>query len=242
MLLANKPGGLGLVWPPLIPGTLIRRYQRFKADVKLRNGRVVTAHCPNSGSMKSCCEPGRTVYLSRSDNPGRKFPYTWELIEMPSSLVGVNTSVPNRLVERAVLAGEIPELRGYQSVRREIWCSSVSRLDMLLEARDGRRCFVEIKNCTLAEGGIAYFPDAVTSRGLKHLTELKAQVDLGNRGVIFFLIQRMDVTRFRPADHIDPAYGEGLRSVVRTGVDILAYDVTLSLEKIALNRRIACEL
>ena len=240
--LENKLDGPGLAWPPLIRGTLIRRYQRFKADVRLRNGRVVTAHCPNSGSMKSCCEPGRTVYLSRSDNPGRKFPHTWEMIDMPSSLVGVNTLIPNRLVERAVLDGGVEELRGYDNVRREVWCSPISRLDLLLESSYGRRCFVEVKNCTLVENGVAYFPDAVTSRGLKHLTELERQVALGNRGVIFFLIQRMDANCFRPADQIDPTYGQGLRSAVKDGVEILAYDVALNLKRIALNRRLSREL
>jgi sugar fermentation stimulation protein A len=226
----------GLAWGRLITGTLIRRYKRFMADVKLRNGRVVTAHCPNSGSMKGCCEPGRTVYLSRSSNPQRRLAYTWEMIEMPQSLVGVNTSVPNKLVAQAIVDGEIESLTGYGSLRREVPCGLNSRLDLVLEQPPGMSCFVEIKNCTLIDNHVAQFPDAVTQRGLKHLVELQAQVMSGNRAVIFFLIQRMDSQTFSPADHIDPAYGCELRKAYRNGVEILAYDVLLSLESICINR------
>lgn len=232
----------GLTWPKLIQGNLIRRYQRFKADVRLRTGRVVTAHCANSGSMKTCSEPGSTVYLSRSANPARRFPHTWELIQMPTSLVGVNTGVPNRLVEHGVRHGQIQALTGYEKVLREVRCGSHSRLDLMLDSPTRGRCFVEVKNCTLVEQGIAYFPDAVTSRGLKHLAELQEQVRLGVRGVIFFLIQRMDAYLFRPADHIDPDYGAGLRAAVGAGVELLAYDVTIDLERIAIHRLIPFQL
>jgi len=231
-----------LGWPRLVQGTLIRRYQRFKADVKLRNGRVVTALCPNSGSMKSCSEPGRPVYLSRSDNPKRKLKYTWEMIDMPSSLVGINTHVPNRLVKESIVRDEIKELTGFEQVRSEVKYGENSRIDLLLEGPEERRCYVEIKNCTLIESGIAYFPDAVTARGLKHLIELQNEVRRGNRSVNFFLIQRMDAETFRPADHIDPAYGKELRKAVKNGVEILAYDVHIDLDGITLNRRLPCEL
>ncbi len=238
---AGGHGSEGLVWPRLIKGTLIERYKRFLADIRLRNGRVVTAHCPNSGSMMGCSEPGRPVYISRSNNPKRRLAYTWEMIEMPSSLVGVNTLVPNRLVKQAIIEGKIKALAGYERVTGEVKCSPHSRLDLALDGFDGRRCFVEVKNCTLIENGIAYFPDAVTARGLKHLKELEEQVRVGNRGVIFFLIQRMDATAFCSADHIDPAYGRELRSVVSNGVEVLAYDVHITLKRIALNRQIPCE-
>jgi sugar fermentation stimulation protein A len=231
----------GLQWPRLIKGTLITRYKRFLADVKLRNGHVVTAHCPNSGSMMGCSELGRPVYISRSKNPKRRLHYTWELIEMPSSLVGVNTLVPNKLVKQALIEGNIAALAGYERVRSEVKCSPHSRLDLALENSDGSRCFIEVKNCTLVEDGIAYFPDAVTIRGFKHLVELQEQVRLGNRGVIFFLIQRMDASTFRPADCIDPAYGRELRKAASNGVEAIAYDVHISLERIMLNRRIPCE-
>ncbi|MFH1349577.1 MAG: DNA/RNA nuclease SfsA, partial [Pseudomonadota bacterium] len=218
-----------LKWPTLLQGTLIKRYQRFKADVRLRNGHVVMAHCPNSGSMLGCSEPGRPVYLSRHDNPSRKFKHTWEMIEMPTSLVGVNTMVPNWLTRKAISRGKIRALAGYERIRAEVKYGENSRIDLLLE-KEREQCFVEVKNCTLIENGIAYFPDAVTSRGLKHLLELQKMVHEGNRGVMFYLVQRMDAKKFRPADHIDPDYGQELRKAIQNGVEILVYDVTLDLE------------
>ncbi len=231
----DRPHGRGIAWPKLVEGTLIRRYKRFLADVKLRNGHGVTVHCPNSGSMKTCSEPGRPVYLSRHDSPRRKLRYTWELIHMPAGLVGVNTLVPNRLVQKGADDGSIPELSGYDPGRREVPYGRGSRIDLLLERGD-ERCYVEVKNCTLVEGETACFPDAVTARGLKHLHELEAQAKAGRRAVIFFLIQRMDAVRFAPADRIDPAYGRALRRVMKAGVEALAYDVEIDLERIALRR------
>jgi len=230
-----------LKWPRLIRGTLISRYKRFLADVKLRNGHVVTAHCPNSGSMLSCSEPGRTVYLSRHNNPKRKLRYTWEMIEMPTSLVGTNTLVPNRLAKAAIMAGKIPDLSGFDKVRSEVNYGKNSRIDLLLE-KGNDRCFVEVKNCTLVSDGVACFPDAVTSRGLKHLKELRDQVRSGNRSVMFYLVQRTDARLFMPADHIDPAYGQELRQAVSGGVEILVYDVNLDVEGISLNRPLPYDL
>jgi sugar fermentation stimulation protein A len=238
----SQSSDAAIMWPSLIQGVLIKRYKRFMADVKLRNGHVVTAHCPNSGSMKTCSEPGRPVYLSRSANPNRRLKYTWEMIRMPTSLVGVNTSVPNRLVRESILAGKIKSLNNYQSLRTEVKYGRNSRIDILLEDPDRGHCYVEVKNCTLIEDKEAYFPDAVTSRGLKHLAELEEQVKQGHRGVIFFLIQRMDASSFRPADHIDPAYGAELRRVLKNNVEIIVYDVRLNLERIVINQPIAYEL
>lgn len=232
----------GLVWPPLVRGTLIKRYKRFLADVTLENGTTVTAHCPNTGSMTDCCEPGRPVYLSVHDSPKRKYPYTWELIQMPESLVGVNTLVPNRLVKQAVQTGQVAELAGYAEVRSEVRMGARSRVDLMLQDDKRGTCHVEIKNCTMVRKGRAYFPDAVTTRGLKHLHELAARVSKRNRSVMFYLIQRMDAEEFQPADHIDPAYGEALRQVVAHGVEILAYDVHIDLQGIRLNRRRPCRL
>lgn len=235
-------GDAGLRWPPLVAGTLVRRYNRFLADVLLDDGRRVTAHCPNTGSMRDCCEPGRPVYLSIHDNPKRKLKYTWELIRMPNSLVGVNTLMPNRLVRHAVETGRIPELSGYAAIQPEVRIGSHSRVDLRLS--DDRRvsCYVEIKNCTMVRDGIARFPDAVTARGLKHLRELAALVDRGRRSVMVYFVQRMDAVAFQPADAVDPAYGKALREVVRQGVEILAYDVHIDLEAIRLNRRMPCRL
>ena len=230
-----------LEWPKLIEGTLIKRYKRFLADIRLKNGHVVTAHCPNSGSMLECSEPGRRVYLSRHDTAKRRLKYTWEMIEIPQSLVGVNTMVPNRLVKASIKAGKIKELTGFDSIRSEVKYGQNSRIDLLLE-RSGRRCFVEIKNCTLVTNGLALFPDAPTSRGLKHLVELQHQTGLGNRSVMFYLIQRMDAEIFSPAHHIDPAYGKELRSAVNNGVEVLVYDVKLDLKGIKINRKIPFEI
>jgi sugar fermentation stimulation protein A len=228
-------------WPKLIQGTLIQRYQRFKADVKQRNGHVVTAHCPNSGSMLGCSEPGRPVYLSRHNSPKRQLKYTWEMIEMPTSLVGVNTWVPNLLVKESIIQKKIRALRGYERIRAEVRYGQNSRIDLLLEKGENR-CFVEVKNCTLVEDGLAYFPDAVTSRGLKHLLELQKELRKGSRCVMFYLVQRMDAKRFRPADHIDPTYGEELRRAFRNGVEILVYDVLLDLEGISIKRQLLYDL
>jgi sugar fermentation stimulation protein A len=229
------------MWPKLLKGILVKRYQRFKADIRLRNGHVVTAHCPNTGSMKTCSEPGRPVYISPHHRKERKLKYTWEMIEMPTSLVGVNTSVPNYLTRAAIIAGKIPELKGYKTVRSEVGYGNGSRIDILLE-NDAHRCFVEVKNCSLVENETAFFPDAITSRGLKHLEELQQQVAIGNRGVMFFLIQRMDAKRFRPADHIDEAYGLSLRKVHQKGVEILVYDSVLDQTGIRLNCKIPLNL
>ena len=237
----RKKQGAVLKWPRLIQGILIKRYKRFMADVELKNGHVVTAHCPNSGSMKECCEPGRPVYLSPQNKPSRRLKYTWEIIDMGTSLVGVNTLVPNRLTKAAIPAGDIPELAGYETVRSEVKYGNNSRIDLLLENGE-KRCFVEIKNCTLVTEGLACFPDAVTSRGFKHLIELQEQVKLGDRAVMFYLIQRMDANRFQPADHIDPAYGEELRKAVRNGVEIMVYDVAMDLEGVRLNRPVPFQL
>ncbi len=222
-------------WPRLIEGVLIKRYKRFLFDVRLKNGRTATAHCPNTGSMTGCCEPGCAVYLSRSDNPHRLLPYTVELTRMNGTLVGVNTLAPNRLVRESVMAGRLPQLAGYPTLRSEVRYGANSRIDLLLE--NGReQCYVEIKNCTLVVDGTAFFPDAVSRRGQKHLKELERQAKAGSRCVMFYLVQRMDAGKFRPADHIDPAYGKALRSACSTGVEILVYDVNLDLEKIEMNK------
>lgn len=232
----------GLMWPPLVRGTLLKRYKRFLADVTLEDGSTVTAHCPNTGRMTDCCEPGRPVYLSVHDNPKRKYRHTWELIQMPDSLVGVNTLMPNRLVKHAVQTGQVAELGGYAKVNSEVKMGAHSRVDLML--RDDKRgtCHVEIKNCTMVKDRIARFPDAVTTRGLKHLHELTAQLSECNRSVMFYFIQRMDAAAFRPADEVDPAYGKALRQAVARGVEILAYDVHVDLQEIRLNRRLPIRL
>ncbi|MCP5049978.1 MAG: DNA/RNA nuclease SfsA, partial [bacterium] len=165
-----------------------------------------------------------------------------ELIEMQTSLVGVNTLVPNRLVFTSVKAGAVPELNGYKTVEREVKISDHSRIDLVLNGADREPCYVEIKNCTLVDNSVALFPDAVTARGLKHITELQTLVNSGCRGVMFYFIQRMDAKIFKPADHIDSEYGRGLRRAVKMGLEVLAYDVAIDLNGINLNRKIPYKL
>ena len=231
-----------MLWPNLVRGILVRRYKRFMVDVKLQNGHMVTAHCPNTGSMRACCEPGRPAYLSRHNSPARRLPYTFEIIEMPASLVGVNTAVPNRLVREAINDGTMQGLSGYDILRAEVRYGANSRIDLLLESQKRGRCFVEIKNCSLVEQGIAYFPDAVTARGLKHLHELQQQAQEGHRCVMFYLIQRTDAHLFKPADLVDPEYGSALRAAVQHGVEIMAWDVKISLEEIVIRNPVPCDL
>jgi len=223
--------------PPLVSGTLVKRYKRFLADIQLADGSLVTAHCPNSGSMKGCALPGSRVWLSRSDNPKRKLPLTWELVEADGYLAGINTGLPNRLTREAIENGTIAELQGYDTIRPEVSYGERSRIDLLLEGQRGR-CFVEVKNVTLVEGERALFPDAVTTRGQKHLNELMRVVREGERGVIFFTVQRGDGLSVSPADGIDPEYGRLLRLALLNGVEALAYRALVTPEEIRLTERL----
>lgn len=234
--LSPTPEG-GLRWGPLTPGVLVKRYKRFLADVRLDDGQTVTAHTPNTGRMIGCSEPGRPVWLSRHDGGTRKYAYTLEMIAMPTALVGVDTAVPNRLVRAAALAGAIPEFPFPAEVRSEVRHGD-SRLDLGLRADGSPDVLVEIKNCTLVEKGAAYFPDAVTERGRKHLVELIGLAKAGARAVLFILVQRGDAEWFGPADHIDPAWGETLRRAAGEGVEALAYRADLDLTGIRLGRRL----
>ncbi|SHI81548.1 sugar fermentation stimulation protein A [Desulfatibacillum alkenivorans DSM 16219] len=231
-----------LPWPKLIQGTLLRRYKRFIADVELEDGTVVSAHCPNSGRMTGCSDPGSPVWISPASNPKRKLKYTLEMIKMPDSLVGINTGVPNKLVAKAIEDQVIPELSGYGGLRMEVPYGANSRVDIMLSEEGRRDCLVEVKNCTLVEDRRAMFPDAVTARGLKHLEELEKALSQNKRSVMFFLIQRMDADVFAPADHIDPAYGAALRRVCANGVEALAWDVDMDLNSLRLNRPLPCDL
>lgn len=225
----------------LFSGRLMNRYKRFLADVRLESGEVVTAHCPNSGSMKGCHHPESPVLLSRSENPDRKLKYTWELVRVNDLWVGINTNYPNRLVEEGIRNRVISELQGYDTILAEKKYGSNSRVDLLLENDDGK-CYVEVKNVTLVEGGVAYFPDAVTRRGQKHLEELMAMVRQGHRAVLFFVVQRADGQAVAPADDIDPEYGRLLRKAVQSGVEALAYQARVSPQSINLVHRLAVNL
>lgn len=223
---------------PLLPGTLIARYKRFLADVRLADGTVVTAHCPNSGSMLSVNAPGSEVWLSRSAKPTRLLPYTWELIRVGEALVGINTGRPVRLVEEALVHGLLPELAGYTSRRREVRYGRNSRIDLLLEAPGRPTCFVEVKNVTLKKGmGRDFpvsFPDAVTARGTKHLVELGNVVRQGGRGVMLYVVQRPDAERLAFAAEIDRLYAETARVAQAEGVEMLCYRCSVGIEDIVL--------
>ena len=222
---------------PLVPGRLVKRHQRFFADVRLTGGRLVTAHCPNSGSMLGCKEPGSPVYLSHQTGRGRKLAWTWEMVRIGRTWVGVNTLWPNRLVVEAIEDGTLGELQGYAGIRREVRVSPRSRLDLLLEGGSDR-CWVEVKSVTLRTGGLAAFPDAVTERGRKHLRELVRLARRGHRAALVFVVQRGDCAAFRPAYEIDPEYGRGLRRARDAGVEILPYQARVTPREITLTRRL----
>ncbi len=226
---------------PLQGATLIKRYKRFLADVKNDEGLETTVHCPNTGTMRGCSTPGSKVMLSTSPNPKRKYPQTLEMVREGNTWVGVNTMLTNKIVAEAILAGKVKELTGIDTLTREVKTSPSSRLDLLLE-RGQEKIYVEIKNCSLVEGGWAMFPDAVTTRGTKHLHELADLVQQGHQGVIFFLIQRNDADRFRPAAHIDPLYAKTLAEVTDKGVQVLAYQAEVCPESIIIKKSLPCSL
>ena len=226
---------------PLVRGRLIKRYKRFLADVSLDTGELVTATCLNTGSMRGLAVPGAVVWLSVSTSPTRKYPHTWELVEADLGrgpvLVGINTSHPNRLVADAIAAGEIPEIAGYATLRREVKYGLASRIDILLEDPQKGLAYVEIKNVHLSRtDGLAEFPDSVTERGTRHLAELSAMVAAGHRAVMLYLIQRADAESFALAADIDPRYAAAFEAARAAGVEAIAYACILTPEGIAVAR------
>lgn len=214
---------------------LIRRYKRFLADVRLPDGQELTIHCPNSGSMRSCSEPGSPVMYSTSDNPKRKYPNTLEMIRVHDTWVGVNTSLTNGIVAEALEGGVIGEFTEFDSLKREVKTSEGNRLDIMLSSGD-EQIYIEVKNCSLVEDNCALFPDAVTVRGTKHLNELARLVNLGHTGVIFYLVQHRGAKRFKPAAAIDPLYAKTLAAVHRQGVIILVYQAEVTPDSIQVTR------
>lgn len=211
---------------PLVSGILVKRYKRFLADVKLLDGTIVTAHCTNSGSMKSCIEEGAEVCLSKALSATRKTPYTWEMIKINEVWVGVNTMNANVLAYEWMLQGQIPGLEGYEEVKREVKYQD-SRFDIFANGAQGP-CFVEVKNVSLKEGQMAMFPDAVTARGLKHLETLVRVKREGIRAVMLYMIQRTDVECFAPAAHIDAAYAKALKFAFVEGVEVIPLKIQVS--------------
>lgn len=217
-------------------GKLLRRYKRFLADIELEDGSEITVHCPNTGSMRNCVVPDSPCWFSTSANPKRKYPNTWELASTPGGfLAGVNTGRANTLVEAAIADGTIAELQGYRQIRREVrYGSEKSRIDLLLEEGE-RQCFVEVKSVTLMEEpGRGLFPDAVSSRGSKHLRELMQMLEQGHRAVLVFCVQHTGIEWVEPADTIDPVYGATLRRAAEAGVEILAYGADIVPERAEL--------
>ena len=226
----------------LLSGTLVKRYKRFLADVVLESGEEITVHCPNSGSMKSCANPGWQVLLSLSDNPKRKYPYTWEMVHNEKCWIGINTGIPNTIVAEAITEGKIKDLSGYENLTREVKYGKNSRIDILL-SRGDEKCYVEVKNVTLVEeDGNYYFPDSVTERGTKHLFELTEMVNQGHRSVMFYVIQRSDGSIFKPAAHIDTKYTKALQEARANGVEIMVYQASVSPESITITSEIPFNL
>ena len=229
--------------PPLFPATFEKRYKRFFADVRTPSGELLTLHCPNTGSMKNCLVEGSSCWYSLSDNPKRKLPGTLEIVtSSQGNLAGVNTSRPNYLVREVIEADLVPELQGYNQIRTEVrYGEEKSRIDLLLEDRSLGQCYVEVKNVTLDMGdGLATFPDAVTSRGTKHLRELMAMVAAGHRAVLFFCVQLTGVQRMEVAAEIDPGYAATLSEAVAAGVEVIAWRASIGADQIVLDQPISC--
>lgn len=228
---------------PLLRGTLVKRYKRFMADVVLENGDTVTAHCANTGAMLGVQEPGSEVWLSPACNPDRKLKFTWEMIRIGDGLVGINTAHPNKIVAEAIEAGRIPELDGYDDLRREVKYGKNSRIDILLSGGGKPDCYVEIKNVHLMrEPGVAEFPDSVSSRAAKHQGELANMVEQGARAVTVYLCQREDCASFRLAVDIDPDYAKAAADAKSRGVEAVCYACELTPDGITVSRRLELHL
>ena len=224
----------------LLQGTLIKRYKRFFAEIKY-HGKIITAHCPNSGSMLSLLNQGNIVWFSKSDNPKRKLKYTLEMISSDKKLIGVNTQLTNKIVLEALRDKKIKNLIKYNNIKTEVKFSDNTRFDFLV-SNNKEKCFVEVKNVTLLrKKGIAEFPDSITSRGAKHLKELINAKKKGYKSYILYLIQREDCNFFRIADDIDPEYKNIFDEALKNGVKMLCYDCKLNNEEIKLNNKIKYE-
>jgi sugar fermentation stimulation protein A len=223
---------------PLVPGRLIKRYKRFLADIALDSGEIITAHCANSGALLGGTTPGLRVWVSYHPSPSRKLSYTWQIVEMDGTHVGVNTSLPNGLAEKAILEGRIAELTGYESLKREVKYGQNSRIDLLLTSPNKPPCYVEVKNVHLKRGDGAEFPDSVTARGAKHLRELEIVVAEGGRAVMLYIIQRNDCSHFSFAADLDPVYAATAAQAFSRGVEAYAYLCVVSLEGIEVERSV----
>ncbi len=219
----------------LVEGVFLWHDNRFRASVRVGD-RVVATHVPNSGRLTELFTPGRPVLLAEAGESKRLTRYDLLMVSLPGTLVSIDARLPNRLVEEAVIGGRLEGFEGYTNVEREVRYGR-SRLDLLLEGEDGK-CWVEAKSVTLVREGIGYFPDAVTSRGRRHLEELVELKAGGERAAIFFIVQREDAKSLFPYDESDPEFGVALREAVASGVEAYAYTCQVSRSEIALARRI----
>ncbi|MET3612576.1 sugar fermentation stimulation protein A [Rhizobium aquaticum] len=219
--------------PPLVEGRLIARYKRFLFDAKLEDGAIITGNCPNTGSMLGLTTPGSRIFMSVHDKPTRKYPYQFEMIEADSTLVGVNTGMPNRIAEEAILAGMIPTLAPYPTLAREKRYGVNSRIDILLSGEGLPTAYVEVKNVHFSRTqGLAEFPDTKTERGAKHLAELGDMAQAGHRAVMLYVVQRGDCSAFRICADLDPAYAAAFERARARGVEAYALDCTVSQSQI----------
>lgn len=209
---------------PLIRATLLRRYKRFLADVKLEDGREVTAHVANPGSMLGMKAEGMAVWLEPNDDPKRKLKYSWKLAEVGGAIVVVDTATANNVVSEALRAGQIWQLANYSNVQAEVNYGENSRIDFLLQGEGLPDCYVEVKSVTLSRtAGVAEFPDSVTKRGAKHLRELAVMARGGHRAIMLYLVQRDDCSRFTLADDIDEAYDQEMALARSAGIEVLCF-------------------
>ncbi len=235
---------------PLKSARLIKRYKRFLADVRRPDGSEFTLHCPNTGSMRHCAEPGSRIWYSTSDNPKRKYPCTWELVELDlkepkvEGIACIHSNKANTLVREGIESGLIKELQGYATLATEVkYGRENSRIDLLLSDPEKPDCYIEVKSVTLAMGGgLGLFPDAVSTRGSKHLRELIEMARGGQRAVLLFCVQHSAIDRVAPAADIDPEYARTLREAHTAGVEVLAYGASLSPEEVRLSHRLQVEL
>ncbi len=223
----------------LYKAKFIKRYKRFFSDHILVDGTIVMAHCANTGAMLGVTEEGVTSWLSKSDDPKRKLKWSWELVQKGDTYIGINTHNPNKIVQEAIQNNEIPELSNYSSLKREVKYGTNSKIDILLKDEIKKDCYVEIKNVHLSrKKRIAEFPDAITSRGTKHLKELSLVSQSGLRAVMLYLIQRNDCNFFKIAKDIDKEYAEAFNDAIKAGVEVICIDTILSSDAINIGKNI----
>ena len=221
----------------LLQGVLLRRYKRFLADIRVDDGTVITVHCPNSGSMLGCSDPGSLVVLSRSENPARKYPWSLEMVRRQDFWIGVHTGRTNLLVREGLEQGQIDAFGTIEAIRQEVCVPGGSRLDFLLETASGP-LYLEVKHCSLAQNGVGMFPDAVTARGARHMQELGDLAAAGTQAAVLFCVQRADAACCTVADHIDAAYGQAVRDAAARGVRFLAWQAEVLPQSLQMTRQL----